>query len=330
MSQARVIVTDCLEEPLDLEREILGDLAEIVALGATSDEQLLDRVKDADALLVYHFVKITARVIEQLECCRIIARCGVGHDNIDSVAARDLGIPVTNVPDYGTEEVADSAFGLMLSLARGLNRMSVRARKGETPWSHELASPLHRLRGRALGIVGLGRIGTALALRAKAIGLEVAFHDPYLPDGSDKALGVRRVDNLDDLLRQSHLLSLHCPGNEETAGLINARAIDLLPDGAYLVNTARGSVVDAPAVIEALAKGKLAGAALDVLPQEPPPKEDPVLKAWLNPEHPAHDRLLLNPHGAWYSEEGMADARTKACINVRRVLFGEAPRNVVN
>ena len=330
MSQARVIVTDYLEEPLDLEREILGDLAEVVALQAISEEQLLESVKDADALLVYHFVTITDRVIERLERCRIIVRCGVGYDNIDASAARERGIPVANVPDYGTEEVADSALGMILSLTRGLHRMAVRAGNGETPWSHELAKPLHRLRGRTLGIVGLGRIGTALALRAKAIGLEVAFHDPYLPDGVDKALDLRRVETLDDLLRQSHALSLHCPGNEETAGLINARAINLLPDGAYLVNTARGSVVDAPAVIEALAKGKLAGAALDVLPQEPPPKEDPVLKAWLNPEHPAHDRLLLNPHGAWYSEEGMADARTKACINVRRVLLGEAPRNVVN
>ena len=330
MSQARVIVTDYREEPLDVERDILGNLAEVIALQATSEEHLLKQTKNADALLVYHFVEITARVIEQLERCRIIVRCGVGHDNIDADAARDRDIPVANVPDYGTEEVADSALGMILSLTRGIHRMQVRALEGHLPWSHELASPLHRLRGRTLGIIGLGRIGTALALRAKAIGLEVAFHDPYLPDGTDRALGVRRMESLEDLLQQSHILSLHCPGTKETEGLIDAKAIELLPQDAYLVNTARGSVVDAGAVVDALTRGKLAGAALDVLPDEPPPSRDPLLEAWRNPDHPAHDRLLLNPHAAWYCEEGLTDARTKACSNVRRVLLGESPRNVVN
>ncbi|MFP6900776.1 MAG: NAD(P)-dependent oxidoreductase, partial [Opitutales bacterium] len=156
------------------------------------------------------------------------------------------------------------------------------------------------------------------------------FHDPYLPDGMEQAIGAHRVKTLEELLRQSHVLSLHCPGNEETMNLIDAKAIDLLPDGSYLVNTARGSVVDAIAVLDALENGKLAGAALDVLPEEPPSPENPILQAWRNPQHPAHERLLLNPHGAWYCEEGKGDARVKASSNVRRVLLGEAPRNVVN
>ena len=330
MSQARVMVTDFLEEPLRLEREILGELAEVTALGATSEDELLNQVTNADALMVYHFVEITERVIESMERCRIIVRCGVGHDNVDSIAARARDIPVANVPDYGTEEVADTTLGMLLSLARGIHRMSVLAQAGAEPWSHELAGPLHRLRGRVLGIVGLGRIGTALALRAKTIGFEVVFFDPYLADGAGKALGFHRVDTLEALLKQSNVLSIHCPGTRETDGLIDAQAIELLPQDAYLVNTARGSVVDAEAVVDALISGKLAGAALDVLPDEPPSAEDPVLEAWRNPNHPAHDRLLLNPHGAWYCEEGLTDARAKACLNIRHVLLGEPPRNVIN
>ena len=330
MSQAKVIVTDYLEEPLEIEKEILGDLAEAVALGATSEEELMGTLSDADAILVYHFVSITERVIEELANCKIIIRCGVGHDNVDSAAARARDIPVANVPDYGTEEVADSALGMILSLTRGIHKMSVRAKGGETPWSHELASPLRRLRGQTLGIVGLGRIGSALALRAKAIGFEVVFHDPHLPDGVEKALGVQRVDTLEQLLPRANVLSLHCPGIPETENLIDEAAIALLPQGSYLVNTARGSVVNTSSVVSALENGKLAGAALDVLPMEPPDDRDPLLLAWRDPVHPAHDRLILNPHGAWYCEEGLLDARAKACLNARRVLLGERPHNVVN
>ncbi|MFP6855348.1 MAG: C-terminal binding protein, partial [Opitutales bacterium] len=250
MQQARVIVTDYLEEPLNAEREILGDLAEVRALQATSEDHLLERTKDADALLVYHFVNLTARVIEQLEHCRIIVRCGVGYDNVDVDAARRCAVPVANVPDYGTEEVADSALGMILSLTRGIHRMQVRARAGDTPWSPELARPLYRLRGRTLGIVGLGRIGSALALRAKAVGFKVSFHDPYLPDGMDKALGILRVESLEELLEQSQVLSIHCPGTQETNELIGKRELDLLPEGAYLVNTARGSIVNENAVVD--------------------------------------------------------------------------------
>jgi len=330
MSRAKVIVTDYLREPLKIEEKILGDLAEVTALGATTEEELLGSLADADALLVYHFVSITERIIKGLANCKIIVRCGVGHDNVDSAAARARGIPVANVPDYGTEEVADSALGMILSLTRGIHRLSVRIQDGTPPWSPEPAAPLHRLRGSTLGIVGLGRIGTALALRAKTIGFEVVFHDPYLPAGREKATGARRMESLEELLRQSQVVSLHCPGTEETENLIDEQAIDLMPDNAYLVNTARGSCVDCASILDALAKGKLAGAALDVLPGEPPDPEDPLLLAWRNPRHPAHERLLLNPHGAWYCEEGKEDARVKACNNVRRVLLGEEALNVVN
>jgi D-3-phosphoglycerate dehydrogenase/C-terminal binding protein len=324
------MVTDFISEPLEVERRILGDVADVVALNATNDEELRDQVAEADALMIYHLIKLSAATIERLRHCRLIVRCGVGFDNVDGRAARARGIPLANVPDYGTEEVADSAIGLTLSLTRGINLHNSRLREGRGPWSYTPSQPIWRLRGRTFGIVGLGRIGTAAALRAKALGMNVLFYDPYVPDGRDKALGVRRVETFDELLRQTHVLSLHCPLTNETRQMVDAEALAKLPRGAFVVNTARGGVADPQAVVDALASGHLTGAALDVLPQEPPAEDDPVIRAWRDPSHPAHDRLIINPHTAFYSEEGHDDMRVKGSENCRRVLLGEAPRNVVN
>ena len=327
----KVVVTDFVEEPADFEREILGGIADVEILRAIGEENLKGKIEDADAIMIYHYVTIMRPTIERLEKCRLIVRCGVGYDNIDRLFAREKGIDVANVPDYGTEEVADSAIGMALSLARGFHFMNKRLQDDrKAAWSYELAKPLRRLHGETFGIVGMGRIGTATALRAKALGMEVAYHDPYAPDGRDKSLGIRRVEELDELLRQSRILSLHCPGAKETNKLIDERALSLMPEGSYLVNTARGSVTDGEAVARALHDGKLAGAAIDVLPEEPPSEDLPLLKAWRDPNHPAHQRLILNPHAAFYSEDGIDDMRVKGSKNCLRVLKGLPPRNLVN
>ena len=255
---------------------------------------------------------------------------GVGFDNVDFRFARERGIPVGNVPDYGTEEVADSAIGMMLALTRGIGFFNTRLQRKGGPWSYMQGAPIYRLRGRVFAVVGLGRIGTATALRAKALGMDVAFFDPYKQDGYDKALGVRRVEKLDDLLKQAFVLSVHCPLTPETRHIIDARAISLMPDGSFLVNTARGATVDAAAIPDAIRSGKLAGAAIDVLPAEPPPADHPLLVAWRDPADPCHDRVILNPHSAFYSEEGLLDMRVKGAQACRRALLGEVLRNVVN
>jgi D-3-phosphoglycerate dehydrogenase/C-terminal binding protein len=195
---------------------------------------------------------------------------------------------------------------------------------------YHVFAPLHRLRGRTFAIVGLGRIGIAAAVRAKALGMDVAFYDPYRQDGFDKALGVRRVDSIEELFRQAFVLSLHCPLTTETRHLVNAASLELLPRGAYLVNTARGGVVDTNAIPAALVSGRLAGAAIDVLPQEPPSADDPLLVAWRDRAHPAFERLIVNPHSAFYSEEGLLDMRVKGSDACRRALLGRPLRNVVN
>jgi D-3-phosphoglycerate dehydrogenase/C-terminal binding protein len=180
------------------------------------------------------------------------------------------------------------------------------------------------------GVVGLGRIGTATALRAKALGMDVRFFDPYKPDGYDKALGIRRVDTLEELLGSSLVVSLHTPLTPETSGMINAEAIAKMPRGSFLVNTSRGAVVDTRAVPPAIQSGHLAGAGIDVLAIEPPEANDPLLLAWRDPKHPAFHRLIVNPHSAFYSEEGLLDMRLKGAKAVQNALLGRPLLNIVN
>jgi len=330
MSKASVIIADFQHGSLEVEQGILGDLATVVSLDAHAEEELWGRVEQADALMVFHTLKVTRATIERLVRCRLIVRCGVGYDNVDHVFARSRGIPVANVPDYGTEEVADSAIGMLLALTRGIARQNTRLRPADADWRYHHVAPLVRLRERTLAIVGLGRIGTAVAVRGKALGMNVTFYDPYKPDGYDKALGIKRVESLEELLAGAFVLSCHCPLTPETHHLIDAHTIEQLPHGSYLVNTARGAVVDTAAIPAAIASGRLAGAGLDVLPQEPPPPDHPLLVAWRDSTHPAYERVILNAHNAFYSVEGLRDMRVKGAQACRRMLEGKPLRNVVN
>jgi C-terminal binding protein len=326
----KVVITDFIRDSLEPERQILGDLADVAFLDAYHEPDLMGRIEDADAIMVYHHLPLTRSTLERLEHCKLIVRCGVGFDNVDHVFARQQGIPVSNVPDYGTEEVADSAIAMMMAMTRGVTLMNSRLKANVGPWHYSPAIPLRRLRGRVFGIVGLGRIGTAAALRTKALGMDVVFYDPYKPAGCDKSIGVRRVDRFDDLLAQANVLSLHCPLTDETKHIINAAAIAKMQEGSYLVNTSRGAVVDTAAIPPAIASGRLAGAGIDVLATEPPPDDDPLIAAWRNPDHPAHHRVLVNPHLAFYSEEGLMDMRVKGSEACRQALCGEPIRSVVN
>jgi D-3-phosphoglycerate dehydrogenase/C-terminal binding protein len=326
----KVVITDFVSWTLEAERDVLGDIAHVEALGVHHEDELDARFDDADAVMLFHNLSLSAKTVGRLKNCKLIVRCGVGYDNVDFKAARARGIPVANVPDYGTEEVADSAIGHALTLTRGISFLNSRLRDGKGKWAHEQVAPLPRLRGRVFGIVGLGRIGSAVALRAKSLGMDVAFYDPYAPDGRDKSLGIRRVEDLDALLGQVYILSLHCPLTKETRHIVDAAAIAKMPRGSYLVNTSRGATVDTSAIPAAIASGQLAGAGIDVLAVEPPPANDPLLVAWRDPNHPAYDRLIVNPHAAFYSEQGLMDMRIKGAEGCRRALLGQPLRNIVN
>ena len=326
----QIVISDFINDSLDTERKIVGDIADVIAMDAHNEFELHDQIENADAIMLYHNIKIGRSTIERLEQCKLIVRCGVGFDNVDYVFARSRGIAVANVPDYGTEEVADSAIGMMLALTRGINFYNVRMRDTPDPWMYSTAGKLYRLRGRTFGLLGLGRIGSATALRARSLGMDTIFFDPYKQDGYDKALGIRRVETLDELLASSFVLSLHCPNTPETKHIIDAEALQKMQDGSYLINTARGAIVDVRAIPDAIASGKLAGAAIDVLVDEPPAKDNQLLVAWRDPKHPAYTRLIINPHSAFYSEEGLADMRIKGSQACRNALLGHPLRNIIN
>ncbi|MFQ6041756.1 MAG: C-terminal binding protein, partial [Candidatus Poribacteria bacterium] len=250
---AKIVMTDLLEEA-EIEAEILQEIGDIKTLMATQEQQLWGQVEDADALIVWHEVIISRETISRLSNCKIIARAGTGYDNIDIVAAAEKNIPVTNVPDYGTEEVADSAICLILNLMRRTHHVCNCVKNGGYRWQDAFGAK--RIRGSVLGIVGLGRIGTAVALRAKTFGFDVLFFDPYLPDGVEKALGIRRAETLTQLLQASKIVSLNCSLTDENRYMIDEEAFKMMRQDAYLVNTARGGLVKEPALIAALEKGE--------------------------------------------------------------------------
>jgi len=286
----------------------------------------------ADAIVVWHEMKVDGALLDRLPRCRIIVRAGVGFDHIDLEAAAERGIPVANTPDYGTSEVADHAMGLMLALRRGIvsyhQHLVASPQRG---FDYALAPLVSRLRGRTFGIIGLGRIGTATALRAKAFGMHVAAYDPLVSRGTEIAVGVERKESLAELLAMSDVVSIHCPLTPETRNMINAQTLRQMRHEAILINTARGAIVDTDALIEALRIGVIAGAGIDVLPTEPPRVDDELMRAYAGrSEQLVGDRLIVTPHAAWSSPESVADARRLAVETAMLYLRDGKLRNLVN
>jgi len=283
-----------------------------------------------DGLILWHEVEAGADQLDRLTHCRIIARAGVGFDNVDVVAAAARGIPVCNVPDYGTTDVADSAIALLLALRRGVVSYDRALRHDPVGnWSVDLAPVAARLRGGTFGVVGCGRIGTATLRRARAFDLEVGFYDPYLPDGVELALGARRFDTLPELLGWADTVSLHAPATAETRNMIDAAAVAAMRQGAVLINTARGGLVDLDALYDGLKGGRLAAAGLDVTPVEPPAPHR-LIEAYTSDAPWLRGRLILAPHAAWYSADGRRDIRAKSARTVLRYLKHGELRNCVN
>jgi C-terminal binding protein len=311
---AEVLITDFLDES-GVESSVLEGVAQVRLARAWSENELAPHATRAEVLIVYHDLEWVGELtFAATTRCRAVVRAGVGYNNIDRTAAAARGITICNVPDYGTEDVADHAIALLLAVARRIVTCHEAIRAGRWDYRNALEAP--RLRGKRLGIVGCGRIGTATALRAQALGMEVAFHDPYVVPGYDKAIGAVSCAQLEELLSTSDFVSLHCWLDDKTHHLIRRDTLDLMKPGSILVNTARGPVVDQSALTEALDSGRLLGAGLDVVEHEP--LTDDRLRS--------HPRVVLTPHSAFYTREGFIELRRKTAEEARRILLGEPPR----
>ena len=323
-----ILIPDVLREPVDIEAEIFGTDANIIVGEAKSHEGITDEVwSNCDAILAFDQIIYDKDLISKLVNCKVIVRVGVGYDNVDLLAAKNKDILVCNVPDYGTEEVADHTMGMLLSLLRGLPEYTRRVQQRN--YSRENHMPA-RLREKIMGIIGLGRIGTATALRAKAFGMKIIFYDPYKDDGYDKSLGIDRVDTLHDLARLSDIVSIHAPLTNETENMIDDSFFKNVKVGSILINTARGPIIDLSALRNAMKKRKIKGACLDVLPIEPSDDSQQLIVDYENDEEWLKGRLVVTPHIAFYSPQAYEEMRKKAAQEALRVLNGEKARNCVN
>ncbi|MDP6903427.1 MAG: C-terminal binding protein [Verrucomicrobiota bacterium] len=303
---------------VDLETRVLGKTARVKYFLTDNEANFSPEILKADALIIWQNANITENTISRMKHCRALIRNGVGYDSVDIEAAARAGIPVCNVPDYGTEEVADHAIALSLALTRQLFSLDAEAKK--PGWKLVAKDKLRRTSSLTFGVVGLGRIGTAAALRAKALGFNVIFYDPYLPSGTEKAIGIKRTHSLNGLLKTSDVVSIHCPLNEETHYLIAEQELSLMKPSAYLVNTARGGIIKKKDVLSALRKGVIAGAGLDVIENEP-------LKTKAEARTP---NLIATCHAAFCSREGMIEMRTTSARIAKQALQGKPLENVVN
>lgn len=312
-----VAVSDSVFPNLEPAREVLGAIGATLRLAdQATPAAILQAAAGADALLVT-YARITADMIQQMPRCRIISRFGIGVDNVDLQAATGAGIVVTKVPDYCIDEVSDHTLALLLALVRKIPSSSARTHSGR--WEMKAVVPIHRLRGSVLGLVGFGRIPQLVAPKAQSFGMRVLAYDPFVPRDVFARAGVEGVE-LAELLTRSDYVSIHTPLMPETRGLFNRDTFGRMKRGAYLVNTARGPIVDEAALADALDAGQLAGAALDVMTEEPPPRS-PLF---------GRDNVIITPHTSFYSEESLVELQVKAAQEVVAVLSGKAARNPVN
>ncbi|HKA75551.1 MAG TPA: C-terminal binding protein [Pseudolabrys sp.] len=306
-----IAVTDSVFPSLDPAKAALARLNPSYRMAkSVNADDIVAVAKDADAVLVT-YAKLTRDVLMQLTRCKAIGRFGLGVDNIDLVTAKEKGIAVNYVPDYCIREVSDHAMALLLALIRKIPLSNKLVQSGR--WEMPAVVPIRRIEGTVLGLIGFGHIPRLVAPKAQAFGIKVIAHDPYAKPEVFKAAGVEGVD-LDTLLKTSDYVSMHAPLLPATRGLMNAAAFAKMKKGAYVVNTARGPLIDEPALIAALDSGQVGGAGLDVVATEPLAKDSPLL---------GRDNVIISPHTAFYSIEALEELQSKCASDVARVLSGE-------
>ena len=322
-------ITDYVQPPANIETEAFGDAEFVFLSDWHADPAAAEQWRKVHAILVWHWHvdEQTASLLE--DNCRIVVRYGVGFDAVDVAALNSRNIPFCNTPDYGTEEVADTACAMILSIQRKLVAYDRASRKFAAGWQENLLCPHQRTSDQTLGVIGVGRIGTAVVNRMKPFGYRIVGYDPYQPSGHEKAVGYQRTETLAELVAQSDIITVHCPLSDETRGMIDAEFLSLMKTGSALVNTARGPILEGlDCLANALKSGQLAMAGLDVLPDEPP-KDHPLIDAWRADAEWLEGRLMINPHAAYYSERGWYEMRYKAAQTARMYLVDGRLRNQI-
>jgi len=320
MPEFKVVITDFTAPGNDIEASVLRESGldiELVRLNTRDPDELIAHTADADALIV-QFSPITRPVIERLRKCRVISRYGIGMDMVDISAATDHGIIVCNVPDFCIEEVSTHTIGFLLNLNCRIHIQDRHVRSGA--WNNPPGGAPARLPGQALGIIGLGKIGQAVARKAGCLGLRLAAYDPYIPKEAADSLGVELM-TIEALLRTSDYVTIHCPLTEETRHLVGAPQLALMKPSAFLINMARGPVVDQNALYQALVSGTIAGAAVDVLDPEPPVAGEPLVQL---------PNIIVTPHTSSLSEDSAIQLRRDVAVNVVTVLRGGVPASTLN
>ena len=321
MSEFKVLITDYVWPTTEPEEAVLREEADAEAVVAPdgSEETLLSLVGDVDAIMTC-FAQVTPNVLKAAPNCVAVGRFGVGVDNIAVDTATELGMAVTYVPDYCVDEVSDHVMALLLAFNRRIvlfDNSVKNAGWGSVP----LTMRMMRLRGKTLGVIGFGRIGQSVAQKALAFGFRVLAYDPYMTAEQCALRGARKVENMDAVLRESDFVTLHSPLNEETRGLIGARELDVMKSDAFLINCARGPLIDEGALYDALTGGGIAGAGLDVMEDNHPPSDHPLLGL---------DNIIITPHVAFFSQEATLELEQRAAREVAYVLTGRMPDNLVN
>lgn len=309
----KVLITDFEFENLKYEEAVFTESGlniEFVKAQCKTEDEVIAQAKHADALL-NQYAPISRRVIESLGNARVISRYGVGVNTIDLDAANEKGIIVANVPDYGMEEVSNHALALLLSWARKVSLLNNEVKKGN--WDFKACVPIHRFNNQTVGVLGFGRIPRRFIEKVKPLGFKLAAYDPFVSEEDMASAGVRKME-LEEIIREADYLSVHVPLIKDTFHLLNADRFSQMKKNAVIINTARGPIIDEKALIEALEKAIIAGAALDVTEEEPISIDSPLLHM---------DNVIITPHSAWYSEEAMVELRQKAAKNIVQVLKGE-------
>jgi len=312
---AQIYITDYIDNP-DLEQEVLGSRVSI------------ENNTDTEVLLVWH-EHINKQYLDQFPKIKGVVRYGVGFDNIDLEEIKSRGLVFCNTPDYGTDEVSDTALAMMLSLLRGVFAYDVFSRNYTDTWQENTIDNLRRVSGLTLGVVGAGRIGTALMRKAKALGMNIMFYDPYKDSGYEKAIGVNRCYDLSEFLVQCDVISMHTPLTSETRSMVDENFIDNMKQDSILINSSRGEVVkDLDVIYKALKSEKLSAVALDVLPDEPP-IDCKLIRAWRGHDKELAHRIIINPHTSYYTQESYIEMRIKASENAKRIIDGVEPLNII-